>query len=329
MFGPHVNRYHASGKRPGMAAHIKAACGEAWATADFRVGAVAFFVGDTRELKINLHPDERAPLRELIQQTGLRALAHSSYKAFPWNGNPAGAAFICEELKVCQEAGVEGLVVHLPKNNVETVMKYIHRLIEPTVKSVRVYLETPAVVPSETYYETPAKLAALFRAIRKVDPKLERFGLCVDTSHLWVSGNDMQSYEAADAWFKNLEDLAEDIPHDRVALHLNDSKTPRGHGPDEHAGLGLGKIWRDYSIIGFEKSGLAAVVDYARRHRTPTILERQPKEALKLDYRILHALAPECRVSQLAGGALALDDDDIRELELCFPDVDGDPGCCA
>jgi len=318
MFGPHVNRYHATGKRPSMAAHIEAACREAAADGDFRVGAVAFFVSDTRALEINLHPDERAPLRALIKRTGLRAIAHSSYKAFPWNGNPAGAAFLREELKVCQEAGVEGLVVHLPKEPISTVLKYLHRLVEPTVEGVRVYFETPAVVPSETYYETPKKLAALFKAIRERDPELARFGLCVDTSHLWVSGNDMQSYEAADTWFRELEDFKEIIPHDRIMLHLNDSRTPRGHGPDEHAGFGLGKIWQEYCLLGFEKSGLAAVVDYARRHNMPAILERKPKEALKLDYRILHSLAPECRISQKRGGTLVLQDEDVHALEREF-----------
>jgi hypothetical protein len=183
---------------------------------------------------------------------------------------------------------------------------------------VRIYFETPAVVPKETYYETPAKLAALFTALRSVDPKLEKFGLCVDTSHLWVNGNDLQSYAAADFWFRDLEDQKEAIPHDRVMIHLNDSATERGHGPDEHAGLGMGHIWSGYLkhtlAGGIPASGLAAVVDYARRHHTPTILERHPKEALRLDYRILCELAPECRASQRGGARdVAVDWDEFAD----------------
>lgn len=319
MFGPHVNRYHATGKRPAISAHIDVACREAARDADFRVGAVSFFVSEVRgPLKINLHPEESSMLRDYLARTGIRAIAHSTYQAFPWGGNPASAAFICEELKVCQSAGIEGLVVHLPKSPIETVMKYLHRLIEPKVDSVRIYFETPAVVPKESYYDSPKKLAALFTAIRTIDPDLDRFGLCVDTSHIWVNGNDLQSFAAADSWFRSLEEQKAIIPHDHVMLHLNDSVTERGHGPDEHAGLGMGRIWEKYVTRelpgGIPASGLAAVVDYARRHKTPTILERKPKEALRLDYKILSQLAPECRISQPAstGG----------ELTDAAPDVD-------
>jgi endonuclease IV len=329
MFGPHVNRYHATGKRPDISAHIEAARREAVGDADFRIGAISLFVSEVKgALKTNLHPGERTLLKNYLVRTGIRAIAHSTYQAYPWGGNPASAAFICEELKVCQEAGIEGLVVHLPKAPIETVMKYIHRLFEPTVETVRIYLETPAVVPKESYYDTPVKLATLFAAIRTVDPDLARFGLCVDTSHLWVNGNDLQSFAAGDAWFRGLEEKKSEIPHNCVILHLNDSVTARGHGPDKHAGLGMGRIWEKYLTRalpgGIPASGLAAIVDYARRHGTPVILERKPKEALRLDYKILGQLAPECRASQPdTADTVAIDwsqfDDALDELLAEIP----------
>jgi hypothetical protein len=169
-------------------------------------------------------------------------------------------------------------------------MKYLPRLRVDGLPAPRplIYLETPAVTPPKTYYETPQKLAALFREIRSaVDPELDDFGLCVDTAHLWTSGVDLRTYEAAEAWLAGLEAVANVIPPDRIIFHLNDSARPLGVGPDMHAGLGLGKMWAG---VPPESSGLAAFVDYARRHDTVVILERKPKEALASDYYRLRAL---------------------------------------
>jgi endonuclease IV len=160
---------------------------------------------------------------------------------------------------------------------------------------VRVLLETPAVAPAEAHYSTPDGIAALFRQLRdEVDPRLERFGLCVDTAHLWCSGVDLAGYAAAEGWFERLERLAPLLPPEAVALHLNDSGRPLGVGPDRHAPLARGHIWGGYRAR-LQESGLAAVLDYARRHGVPAILERSgpPAEshaALLEDYRLLRPL---------------------------------------
>ena len=57
-FGPHVNRYHARGERPGIVEHIEAAREEAHAEAGFVVTAAAIFVGGPKNREITLHPDE-------------------------------------------------------------------------------------------------------------------------------------------------------------------------------------------------------------------------------------------------------------------------------
>lgn len=317
MYGPHVSRYHAAGARPSMAAHVAAACAEAKAAADFEVRAVSLFVGGPHNRAINLRPEERAELRGGLARAGVRAIAHSSYAAPPWGGDPDAARYIRDELAVCQEAGITGLVVHLPKAPPAQVAKYAARLLNRDAPDVRVYLETPALVPRETYYETSAKLAALFAEVRRAaDPGLDRFGLCVDTAHLWTNGVDLSSYEGAQAWFDGLEAVAGVIPPDRVMLHLNDSLRPRGVGPDTHAPLGRGQIWGAYRGR-LAESGLAAVVAYAARHETPVILERKPKEALAGDYLALRSLGVTGGAPAPVGGALppapVLSDADVDE----------------
>jgi endonuclease IV len=254
--------------------------------------AASIFVGGPKNRNITLTPPERAELKRFVEATGVRVIAHSAYSAAPWSGDPDAARYIREELSVCAQSGIEGLVVHLPKRPVADVMRYIGRLVEPSAAGVRVYLETPAVKPSESYYETPAKLAALFREIRReLDPRSERFGLCVDTAHLWTCGVDVASRAAAESWLHDLEAEAADIPPEAVMIHLNDSKRERGVGPDAHEALCEGRIWERYAR-NLGASGLAAVVEYARRHGTPMILERKPNAALVRDYLLLRGLLP-------------------------------------
>ena len=296
MFGPHVSRVHASGVRPDISDHIETARREAEIDAAFRVTAASIFVGGPRDRKINLEPAEVAKLGEYVSRTGLKVVAHNSYSAAPWRGDPDAAKFIREEAKVCQAAGVFGLVVHLPKLPVAGVMKYISRLVEPEAADVRVYLEIPAVRPHESYYETPEKLTELFGAIRGgPDAGLRHFGLCVDTAHLHTCGVDLRTYGEANAWLEALEAASDVIPHDVVVLHINDSARPLGAGPDAHAPLAQGRIWGEFrGRLG--ESGLAAFTDYAQRHGTVSILERKPREALLNDYRVLRELVPSAQI---------------------------------
>jgi endonuclease IV len=275
-----------------MAAHIEVARREAAEQAGVNLMAVSIFVGGPNARVINLSPPERAGLRALIAATGVRVIAHSAYNASPWRGDPDAARYIREELGVCHEAGIAGLVVHLPKLPRAQVMRYIARLFNPDAGDVRVYLETPAVKARESYYETPEKLAALFRDIRQdLDPELRHFGLCIDTAHLWVSAVDLASYAAADGWLRDLEAVADVIPPQAIMIHLNDSQRALGVGPDAHAALLRGKMWGPF-LENPTASGLAAFTDYAQRHDTPLILERKPKELLISDYRILRDLVP-------------------------------------
>ncbi len=87
-------------------------------------------------------------------------------------------------------------------------------------------------------------------------------GVCLDTQHLWASGVDYSTLEAADAV---LTDLDRAVGLDRLAcLHLNDSAVPFGANRDRHANLGEG-------TIGDE--GLAALLGHPALDRVPAILE--------------------------------------------------------
>lgn len=298
-FGPQVDRVHSTRSgRPTIVDHVRAARAAA-AEAGFDARAFQIFVANPRSLSITLRDDEADELQAYLSETRIVAIAHGTYMDFPWGGNAYAAKFIRGELALCARAGISGLVVHLGKAPAETVLKYIPRLIS-VEQTVAVFLEVPHVKPENSHYETPEKLAALFREIRaRFDPLLCRFGLCIDTAHLWSCGVDLRSYEDAEEWIRGLEAVADVIPPDRVIIHLNDSLDERGSGVDRHAPLLEGKLWGDFRARP-RQSGLAAFVDYAVRNDTTVILERsapdkKPPEALLNDYAVLYQLTTAVR----------------------------------
>jgi len=327
---------HDGHTRHSILEHILAAQKAAADEGGVDLRAAAIFVAGPRNREITLHEEEAAELQRHIKAHHLFVVAHNTYSAPLWahsatpsehamSGHsatpsehaPSGHApsqkkdtsFICKQLEVCASAGIQGFVLHLPKAPPPVVLQGITALLAQAramratalaqALAPRIYLETPAVRPTESYYETPKKLAALFTAIGTADgpdPGLKHFGLCIDTAHLWTCGVDISSYAVTDQWFRALERYHDVIPPTSIMIHLNDSLRELGTGPDSHAGLTRGKIWEPYrKRIG--ESGLAAVVDYAKRHKIPMILERNHAEELKYDYFILRELDPGLAVS--------------------------------
>lgn len=290
MFGPHIHRYSDSNERLSITDHIEEYRTTAKYESNLDIKAAAIFVANPRKKEINLHPDERILLSKYIKDSGITIVAHSTFTAYPWNGSKHSAHFIREELRLCSEVGIKGLVVHLPRAPREDVMKYVSRLIEPNVRDVRLYFEIPAE-SKLSFFETPEKLIDLYTEIRThVDPKLDYFGLCIDTAHLWTCGVDIASKDNADDWISGIESVSSLIPSDKIMMHLNDSKREFHFGQDQHDALAVGKIWEPYrnNLCG---SGLFSFINYARRHNMITILERNPADGLINDYNIIQQLA--------------------------------------
>ena len=276
QFGPHAQRVFAKprkGKRPSITAHIIAAKQQAATKSGFAARA------DELRAYLDANPDTYV-------------VAHGTYMDYPWYGKPYPAKFIRKELAMCARAGIAGVVVHLGIPGVKEVKPYLPRLMRESRGGAGpvVYLEVPHVQPHKSHYETPEKLAALFRVVRQVDPQLRHFGLCIDTAHLWSCGVDLSSRAAGDDWIQRLEAVAGVIPPGRILLHLNDSESPLGSGTDKHAPLLCGRMWGEYRDCP-SKSGLVPFVEYAIRHNIPTILEHKP-EFLEHDYQVLNKMAP-------------------------------------
>ncbi|MFO0847645.1 MAG: deoxyribonuclease IV [Gemmataceae bacterium] len=71
----------------------------------------------------------------------------------------------------------------------------------------------------------------------------ERYGVCLDTCHVFAAGYDLRS---ADAYATTFDAFDEHIGLKQLKLvHVNDSLKGLGSRVDRHAGLGLGQIGED------------------------------------------------------------------------------------
>ncbi len=129
----------------------------------------------------------------------------------------------------------------------------------------------------------------------------ERLGCCIDTQHLFASGVDFSSLEAAR---DVVEDFDATIGLGRLGcLHLNDSKVPFGANRDRHANLGEGEIGTAAlaGLIGHPKlRGSTALVEVPGSGEGPRAEDVAVARALLASGRRRWARAERSRGAQVA-----------------------------
>lgn len=102
------------------------------------------------------------------------------------------------------------------------------------------------------------ELAAILEAASS-DPRL---GICLDTQHLFASGVDFSTIDAADAVVADLDSA---VGLDRLrCIHANDSKVPFGANRDRHENLGEGEVGA---------GALACLLGHPGLQHAPALLE--------------------------------------------------------
>jgi deoxyribonuclease-4 len=109
----------------------------------------------------------------------------------------------------------------------------------------------------------------------------KRFGICLDTAHLFAAGYNIRTLEGYQETMAQVERL---FSFERVlGLHLNDSKVPLGKRVDRHEHLGEGEIGIDC---------FKWIVQDPRWASTPKVLETPKSEDMREDVENLAKLAP-------------------------------------
>lgn len=241
---------------------------------EYNITTAQIYVGGPRSKKL-MNIDTNA-IKKFVKKHKFPLYAHNSLIAHPWKGDPTTIQFIQDQMNVCAEAGIKGLVVHLPKGTTETVMEILPQLLH---EKTWLFLEIPSMKPAEDMsWDTPERINELTKQIKK--NKYERVGICIDTSHIFACGTDVSSKKQADEWLNKLKR----VEYIKM-IHLNDSLVPLAAHKDVHAQIMQGYMWKTYTKK-IKKSGLASFMNFAIEHKLPVILERQGLKNENLDQEI-------------------------------------------
>ena len=229
--------------------------------------AFQFFIGGPRSSTMTKD-------YEAVKTIDLEAIVHSSYvSSGVWNAKNErhACAHIIDQLRACASCGVKTFVLHLPKAPIEDIvetMSFIEHEVKTRLKNCKpptIALEIISTKPTQnTSYETPDKLNALIAALTPIKIK---WGICVDTAHLWGCGVDISTYGAMRDWFGAIK-----RPKKIKVIHLNGSLMDFGVHKDQHA-IALtsrDKIW-GHKVLS--STGFYAAVEFARENDIPCICE--------------------------------------------------------
>jgi deoxyribonuclease-4 len=105
--------------------------------------------------------------------------------------------------------------------------------------------------------------------------KKERVGICIDTCHVFASGEyDLSKEREVDRMFEEFDNW---FPRDKCKLiHLNDSKGKKGDCKDNHQWICKGEIW------GEDDSALVHLLRVCKHREIPVVLETAKEDFANL-----------------------------------------------
>ncbi|MHA1991525.1 MAG: deoxyribonuclease IV [Candidatus Hodarchaeales archaeon] len=146
-----------------------------------------------------------------------------------------------EEIKRCDQLGVEYLVTHLGSHKgaglevgKENIISILEKglALEPKVKII---LENTAGIKNSV----GSKFSTINKIIESTSNS-EKIGICFDTQHAFAAGYDLRTAESVEKFFERFDDVIG--LHKLDVIHCNDSKIPLNGKSDRHDHIGLGKI---------------------------------------------------------------------------------------
>ncbi|RAK73333.1 DNA-(apurinic or apyrimidinic site) lyase APN1 [Aspergillus fijiensis CBS 313.89] len=192
------------------------------------------------------HRDQfRAMCKEHKYDAAKHILPHGSYLVNLAQDDKAKAkqaydSFL-DDLRRCEALGIQLYNFHPGSANSTPHASAITRLASALTSALRA---TTTVIPVlETMCGHGSTIGGSLSEFKDLLAQIPadlhpRIGICIDTCHSFAAGYDLVSATGFAAFMQEFEDLI-GIQHLR-ALHLNDSKAPRGSKRDLHANIGTG-----------------------------------------------------------------------------------------
>jgi deoxyribonuclease-4 len=186
-----------------------------------------------------------------------------------------------EEMQRCEMLGISYLVIHLGSHmgrGSDTGIDQLIKALSTASAHINSTSEVKVLLENNAGYKN--NVGGTLEELRLILDRLnssQRFGLCVDTCHLFASGYDLRTDESVNEVIEKIKNII-GLKAVKV-IHLNDSKGPLGSNLDRHEHIGLGSI-------GME--GIAAFIKHPNIKVLPIIMEtpidtrRGDKQNLKI-----------------------------------------------
>jgi deoxyribonuclease-4 len=221
-------------------------------------------------------------LSTFLVENKMKCVVHASYTincAQNWTYHSWWIRQFIMEIEYASMIGAIGIVVHLGKqmdlsneaalNNMYMSFLYCHSQTKSS--NVKILIETSTGQGTEMCFELD-NLAHFYKKFSKHTNKniANRFGLCLDTCHIFAAGYDIRGEDNIKSYIKYFD---EQIGLEHIKLiHLNDSYKDLASKVDRHSNLGEGFIGKDSLIM---------MANLFKKLNVPLILETPSTGILK------------------------------------------------
>jgi len=212
-------------------------------------------------------------------------LPHDSYLINLGSPDPdklqrAREAFV-EEMQRAEALGLRLLNFH-PGSHLKEIPE--EKCLELIAASINIALDVTNGVTAviENTAGQGTNLGNTFEQLAFLVERIEdksRVGVCLDTCHLFASGYDLQTTEAAAFTFSEFDRIV-GLRYLR-GMHLNDAMQPLGSRVDRHASIGKGTIGME--VFSYIMNNLAC-------DEIPLILETPDSDAWSAEISLLYSL---------------------------------------
>ena len=210
-----------------------------------RAASMQIFTRNARGWASKPLGEEAAAFRAEAVRSGVQCLAHGSYLcnlgAEPGVIREKSVACLAEELSRCAELGISQLVIH-PGANAE-LDRGIRLIAEGCSEAMAAAKGSTVTILLESTAGQGVSIGHRFEHLAAILEKVkrpERFGVCLDTCHLYAAGYDLAT---RNGYRRTMAELDATLGSTVIgALHLNDCKKPLGCRVDRHEDLGKGTL---------------------------------------------------------------------------------------
>ena len=189
---------------------------------------------------------------------------------------------LADEILRCHALGIRDLVLHPGAHCGEGEAAGVARIASSLDEALSLTEATRVRVLLETAAGQGSCVGHRFEHLRDILGAVRqrrRLAVCFDTCHVHAAGYDLTS---ADGYADTLGAFERTVGLSRLAaIHVNDSKKPRGSRVDRHEHIGKGAIGR---------RGFRNLMTDPRLARVPKFLETPKDESLALDRKNLATL---------------------------------------